>query len=40
MAKVGRFVTDPKAGVYCQITLDSGEKIIVNHDKGGSREGA
>jgi hypothetical protein len=35
MAKVGRFVTDPKAGAYCQITLDSGEKIIVNHDKGG-----
>ena len=33
MAKVGRFVTDPKAGAYCQITLDSGEKIIVNHDK-------
>jgi hypothetical protein len=33
MAKVGRFVTDPKAGSYCQITLDSGEKIVVNHDK-------
>jgi hypothetical protein len=33
MAKVGRFVTDPKAGSSCQITLDSGEKIIVNHDK-------
>jgi hypothetical protein len=33
MAKVGRFVTDPKAGSYCQITLDSGEKIIVNHEK-------
>ena len=33
MAKVGRFVTDPKAGSYCQITLESGEKIIVNHDK-------
>jgi hypothetical protein len=34
MGKVGRFVTDPKAGAYCQITLDSGEKILVNHDKG------
>ena len=34
MAKVGRFVTDPKAGAYCQITLDSGEKIVVNHDEG------
>ena len=33
MSKVGRFVTDPRAGSYCQITLDSGEKIIVNHDK-------
>ena len=35
MAKVGRFVTDPKPGAYCQVVLDSGEKIIVNHDKGG-----
>ena len=33
MSKVGRFVTDPKAGSYCQITLDNGEKIVVNHDK-------
>ena len=33
MAKVGRFVTDPNVGSYCQITLDSGEKIVVNHDK-------
>ena len=39
MAKVGRFVTDPKAGAYCQITLDSGEKIIVNHGAGGSKGG-
>jgi hypothetical protein len=35
MAKVGSYVTDPKAGSYCQITLDSGEKIVVNHDKEG-----
>jgi hypothetical protein len=34
MGKVGRFVTDPKAGAFCQITLDSGEKILVSHDKG------
>ena len=34
-----RFVTDPKAGAYCQITLDSGEKILVNHDKGGFKGG-
>jgi hypothetical protein len=40
MSKVGRFVTDPKAGSYCQITLDSGEKIIVNHDKGGFKGGS
>jgi hypothetical protein len=39
MAKVGRFVTDPKAGAYCQIALDSGEKIVVNHDKGGFKGG-
>jgi hypothetical protein len=39
MGKVGRFITDPKAGAYCQITLDSGEKIIVNHDKGGFKGG-
>jgi hypothetical protein len=32
MSKVGHFIRDPKAGSYCQITLDSGEKVIVNHD--------
>lgn len=40
MTKVGRFIIDPKAGAYCQITLDSGEKIIVNHDKGGFKGGS
>jgi hypothetical protein len=40
MAKVGRFVTDPKAGSYCQITLDSREKILVSHDKGGFAGGS
>lgn len=39
MSKVGRFVSDPKAGAYCQIVLDSGEKITVNHDKGGFKGG-
>jgi len=39
MAKVGPFITDPKAGAYCRITLDSGEKIIVNHEKGGLKGG-
>ena len=40
MGKVGRFVIDPKAGAYCQVVLDSGEKILVNHDKGGFKGGA
>jgi len=39
MPKVGRFVTDPRAGAYCQITLDGGEKLIVNHEKGGFKGG-
>lgn len=39
MGKVGRFVTDPKAGAFCQITLDSGEKVLVSHDKGGFKGG-
>jgi hypothetical protein len=39
MAKVGRFVTDPRAGAYCQVTLDSGERIVVNHEKGGFKGG-
>ena len=34
MAKVGRFVTDPKAGSYCRITLDSGDRILVSHSQG------
>ena len=33
MAKVGRFIRDTKAGSYCQMTLESGEKIIVSHNK-------
>ena len=39
MPKVGRFVIDPKAGAYCQVTLDGGQKLIVNHDKGGFKGG-
>lgn len=39
MGKVGRFVTDPKAGAYCDVTLDNGEKLIVNHEKGGFKGG-
>jgi hypothetical protein len=40
MTKVGRFVTNPRAGAYCHITLDSGEKIVVDHYKGGFRGGS
>lgn len=39
MAKIGPFVVDPKVGAYCRITLDSREKILVNHDKGGFKGG-
>jgi hypothetical protein len=39
MGKVGRWITDPKAGAYCTITLDGGEKIVINHDKGGFKGG-
>ena len=34
MAKVGQVLTIP-TGSYCNITLDSVEKIIVNHEPGG-----
>jgi hypothetical protein len=40
MGKVGRFVIDPRAGAYCDVTLDNGEKVIVNHEKGGFKGGA
>ena len=39
MGKVGRFVVDPKAGAYCDVILDNGEKLTVNHDKGGFKGG-
>ena len=39
MGKIGRFVVDPKAGSYCEVTLDNGEALIVNHDKGGFKGG-
>jgi hypothetical protein len=32
MSKVGRVIKDPKAGTYCQITLDDGSKITANHE--------
>lgn len=41
MARVDKVVTIP-TGSYCNITLDSGEKIIVNHEPGarGASAGA
>lgn len=39
MSKVGRITVDPKAGAYCQITLDNGQKLVVAHDKAGSKGG-
>jgi hypothetical protein len=39
MAKAERWMTDPKTGGYCTITLDNGEKIVVNHDKGEQKVG-
>jgi hypothetical protein len=39
MAKIGQFVTDPKEGAYCHMTLDTGERILVSHDQGGFKGG-
>jgi hypothetical protein len=39
MAKVGRFISDPKAGAYCDVVLDNGDKLLVNHSKGGFKGG-
>jgi hypothetical protein len=36
MAKVGRFVINPSVGSYCSIRLDSGERILVCHEKAGT----
>jgi hypothetical protein len=39
MAKIGTFVVDPKAGSYCRLTLDSGDRLMVSHDQGGFKGG-
>jgi hypothetical protein len=39
MAKVGQWVTDSKSGAYCKLTFKNGEKIYINHDKGGFKGG-
>jgi hypothetical protein len=37
MTKVGRFVIDPHVGSYCYVTVDTGEKLLVSHEKTGTR---
>jgi hypothetical protein len=37
MGKVGRFVIDPKAGAYCQIVLDGGERSSSTTTREASR---
>ena len=39
MSKIGHLVTDPKAGAYCQVTLDTGDKLLVSHDKASLTSG-
>jgi len=39
MARVGRFITD-HAGTFCQIKLDSGEKVLVGHVGRGFNDGS
>jgi hypothetical protein len=38
MAKVGRFIVDPKPGASGQVTLDS-RNLLVDDDKGGFQGG-
>jgi hypothetical protein len=37
MGKVGRFIANPRAGSYCYVRLDSGDTILVSHEKGIAR---
>jgi hypothetical protein len=39
MAKAERWMTNANMGGHCTITLDSGEKIVINHDKGEEKVG-
>ena len=39
MGRVGNIVSDPKIGAYCDAVLESGETLLVNHDKGGMKGG-
>jgi hypothetical protein len=33
MSQVGHPVSNPTGGLYCQVRLDSGDRLLVNHDK-------
>jgi hypothetical protein len=35
MTKIGRIVTDPSVGSYCRLTIPSGERLMVSHEKSG-----
>lgn len=39
MGKLGRWVTDPYTGSYCTLSLDSGDKLVVKHEKAGHKTG-
>jgi len=39
MAKVGSWGSDSNKRDYCTMTLDDGDKVVVNHDKGSSKTG-
>lgn len=39
MPRVGRVMTDPQAGAYCPLTLDRGEKVVVNQARGDFKGG-
>jgi hypothetical protein len=39
MSKVGRPARDPGDVTYCRVRLDSGEKVLVSHEKSGAQNG-
>jgi hypothetical protein len=39
MSKVGRSAPHPGDVTYCRVRLDSGEKVLVSHEKSGDQNG-
>jgi hypothetical protein len=39
MSKIGRSARGPGDVTYCRVRLDSGEKILVSHEKSGLQNG-